>query len=132
VPRHAHVHHRRSSEPLAVFGAIFQLLPDFARGPVGRMDVVAIFDDDVREPAVQRHRRLIRSPRVPHGKGTLPNVSIEIEEDERVPFQITHGAAAYERIDRLPVTVLLENLRSAYNVGSFFRTADAVRAAKLD
>jgi tRNA G18 (ribose-2'-O)-methylase SpoU len=58
-------------------------------------------------------------------------VSCEPEEDERVPFQITHGAAAYECIERLPVTVLLENLRSAYNVGSFFRTADAVRLDKL-
>jgi len=52
-------------------------------------------------------------------------------EEERVPFQITHGAAAYEKITRLPVSVLLENLRSAYNVGSFFRTADAVRADSL-
>jgi 23S rRNA (guanosine2251-2'-O)-methyltransferase len=58
-------------------------------------------------------------------------VSIEQEEDERVPFQITHGATAYQGIERLPVTVLLENLRSAYNVGSFFRTADAVRVDKL-
>jgi 23S rRNA (guanosine2251-2'-O)-methyltransferase len=56
----------------------------------------------------------------------------EVEpEEERVPFQITHGAAAYDRIERLPVSVLLENLRSAYNVGSFFRTADAVRADNL-
>lgn len=52
-------------------------------------------------------------------------------EDERVPFQVTHGAAAWEMVRELPVAVLLENLRSAYNVGSFFRTADAVRAAEL-
>jgi tRNA G18 (ribose-2'-O)-methylase SpoU len=51
--------------------------------------------------------------------------------DERVPFQITTGAAVYDRVRQLPISVLLEDLRSAYNVGSFFRTADAVRAEKL-
>jgi 23S rRNA (guanosine2251-2'-O)-methyltransferase len=52
-------------------------------------------------------------------------------EDERLPFQVTTGAASYEGITRLPVTVLLDNLRSAYNVGSFFRTADAARIERL-
>jgi tRNA G18 (ribose-2'-O)-methylase SpoU len=52
-------------------------------------------------------------------------------EDERLPFQVTTGAFAYEGIERLPVTVLLDNLRSAYNVGSFFRTADAGRTERL-
>lgn len=51
--------------------------------------------------------------------------------DERVPFQITTGAAPYDAIRQLPVSVLLENLRSAFNVGSFFRTADAVRVEEL-
>jgi 23S rRNA (guanosine2251-2'-O)-methyltransferase len=51
--------------------------------------------------------------------------------DERIPFQITHGAAAYDAVHRLPVSVVLENLRSAYNVGSFFRTGDAVRLDSL-
>lgn len=51
--------------------------------------------------------------------------------DERIPFQITTGALQYDGIRELPVSLLLENLRSAYNVGSFFRTADAVRAHKL-
>ena len=50
---------------------------------------------------------------------------------ERVPFQVTVGAAAYEGIERLPVCVLLENLRSAYNVGSYFRTADAAAVERL-
>ena len=31
----------------------------------------------------------------------------------------------YANIDKLPVTVVLDNVRSAQNVGSFFRTADA-------
>ena len=31
----------------------------------------------------------------------------------------------YAKIDKLPVVVVLDNVRSAQNVGSFFRTADA-------
>src|SRR5512133_360839 len=46
-------------------------------------------------------------------------------------FQATTLASAYDRIGRLPVTVLLENVRSLYNVGAFFRTGDAVRIQKL-
>src|ERR1700679_811418 len=50
---------------------------------------------------------------------------------ERLPYRATTGAAAYEGIPTLPVCVLLENVRSLYNVGSFFRTADAVALEKL-
>lgn len=46
-------------------------------------------------------------------------------------YQATGLSAAYDGIDRLPVVVLLDNVRSLYNVGSFFRTADAVRVQKL-
>lgn len=35
------------------------------------------------------------------------------------------------RVQRLPVQVLLDNIRSLYNVGSIFRTADAARVEKL-
>lgn len=31
----------------------------------------------------------------------------------------------YAQIEKLPVTIVLDNVRSAQNVGSFFRTADA-------
>jgi tRNA G18 (ribose-2'-O)-methylase SpoU len=54
-----------------------------------------------------------------------------MQGDERLPFQVTAGALAYDTISRLPVTVMLDNLRSAYNVGSFFRTADAARVERL-
>ena len=37
-------------------------------------------------------------------------------DGERLPFQVTPGAAAYEGISRLPVTILLDNIRSAYNL----------------
>ena len=51
-------------------------------------------------------------------------------DSERIPFQVTTGGAEYDGL-RLPVAVVLDNLRSAYNVGSFFRTADAVGADEL-
>ncbi len=51
--------------------------------------------------------------------------------NERVPYRATGGAAAYDPIRALPVAVLLDNVRSAYNVGAFFRSADAVRAERL-
>jgi tRNA G18 (ribose-2'-O)-methylase SpoU len=50
--------------------------------------------------------------------------------DEPV-YQATTVGSAYAAIDRLPVQVLLDNVRSLYNVGSFFRTADAVRAEEI-
>jgi tRNA G18 (ribose-2'-O)-methylase SpoU len=50
---------------------------------------------------------------------------------ETPAYQATTLAEAYAWIDRLPVRVWLENVRSLYNVGSFFRTADAVRAEAL-
>ena len=49
---------------------------------------------------------------------------------DRLPYQATPLAAAYEGI-ALPVAVLLDNVRSMYNVGAFFRTADAARIEKL-
>jgi tRNA G18 (ribose-2'-O)-methylase SpoU len=48
-----------------------------------------------------------------------------------VPFRATNAAAPYEWIRPLPVAVLLENVRSLYNVGAFFRTADAAAIEKL-
>ena len=52
-------------------------------------------------------------------------------KESRIPFRATTAAAAYENIRPLPVSVLLENVRSLYNVGAFFRTADAAGIAKL-
>lgn len=44
---------------------------------------------------------------------------------DRIPFAATRGAAAYEGL-KLPAAVLLDNVRSMYNVGAFFRAADGV------
>lgn len=44
---------------------------------------------------------------------------------ERVPFQATRGAERYDALTQIPVSLLLDDVRSMYNVGAFFRTADA-------
>jgi 23S rRNA (guanosine2251-2'-O)-methyltransferase len=49
---------------------------------------------------------------------------------ERLPFAASTLGAAYEGL-RLPTTVLLDNIRSLYNVGSFFRTADGAGVERL-
>jgi tRNA G18 (ribose-2'-O)-methylase SpoU len=46
-------------------------------------------------------------------------------------YRLTRGGAAYDRIERVPVSVLLADVRSAYNVGAFFRTAEAIRCEHL-
>jgi 23S rRNA (guanosine2251-2'-O)-methyltransferase len=50
---------------------------------------------------------------------------------DRLPFRATTLAVPYESIGKLPVAILLDNIRSMYNVGSFFRTADAAAAEEL-
>jgi 23S rRNA (guanosine2251-2'-O)-methyltransferase len=49
---------------------------------------------------------------------------------ERVPYRATEGASAYDGL-RLPVSLLLDNVRSMYNVGAFFRTADGAGIERL-
>lgn len=49
---------------------------------------------------------------------------------ERVPYRATTGAAAYD-FRHLPVCILLDNVRSMYNVGAFFRTADGAGVERL-
>jgi tRNA G18 (ribose-2'-O)-methylase SpoU len=50
---------------------------------------------------------------------------------ERIPYLATQGAARYETFRLIPVSIVLDNVRSLYNVGSFFRTADASGCEKL-
>lgn len=50
---------------------------------------------------------------------------------DRLPFQATQLGAAYEAIKSIPVSIVLDNVRSLYNVGAFFRTADAAACEKL-
>src|SRR5208282_5400084 len=50
---------------------------------------------------------------------------------ERLPYLATQAAAPYEGIKPIPVAILLNDVRSLYNVGAFFRTADAAGCEKL-
>lgn len=53
--------------------------------------------------------------------------------------KLRHEEIAQERLtleecgdaERFPITVLLDNIRSLYNVGSIFRTADGARVSRL-
>lgn len=49
---------------------------------------------------------------------------------ERIPYLATTASTRYEGL-RLPVSLLLENVRSMYNVGAFFRTADGAGLERL-
>lgn len=49
---------------------------------------------------------------------------------DRVPYRATEVASAYDGL-RLPVSILLDNVRSMYNVGAFFRTADGAGIERL-
>ena len=50
---------------------------------------------------------------------------------DRVPYLATQAAVPYEGLRPIPVAVLLNDVRSLYNVGAFFRTADAAGCEKL-
>ncbi|PYT23033.1 MAG: TrmH family RNA methyltransferase [Acidobacteria bacterium] len=50
---------------------------------------------------------------------------------ERLPYRATQAARVYEDVREIPVAVLLDNVRSLYNVGAFFRTADAAGLRRL-
>ena len=49
---------------------------------------------------------------------------------ERLPFIATRAAESYGDL-RPPVSILLDNVRSMYNVGAFFRTADGAGIERL-
>lgn len=51
---------------------------------------------------------------------------------ERAPYRATQAAESYDGIARLPVVFLLDDVRSMYNVGAFFRTADAAALEALE
>jgi 23S rRNA (guanosine2251-2'-O)-methyltransferase len=50
---------------------------------------------------------------------------------DRMPYRATALASAYAEILRIPVTLVLDNVRSLYNVGAFFRAADGAGIEKL-
>jgi 23S rRNA (guanosine2251-2'-O)-methyltransferase len=99
----------------------------FAEPSADRAGVVRAVNCDLKYCEIWR-----RSSRT---KLYMPNRSIPGKEDRsgntRVPYQATAAASAWEGMSPLPVCVLLENVRSLYNVGAFFRTADAVALQRL-
>jgi 23S rRNA (guanosine2251-2'-O)-methyltransferase len=50
---------------------------------------------------------------------------------DRTPYRATQASAPYDGLSPLPVSIVLDNVRSLYNVGAFFRTADAAACEKL-
>jgi len=50
---------------------------------------------------------------------------LQLEELGRI------SVSEFKAIDKLPVTIVLDNVRSLHNVGSAFRTADAFRIEKI-
>ena len=47
-------------------------------------------------------------------------------------FELTNcSVAQYRQLEKLPVAVLLDNVRSMYNVGSVFRTSDAFMVSEV-
>lgn len=51
--------------------------------------------------------------------------------DEALPFRASTLSARYDGLRSLPVSVLLDSVRSLYNVGAFFRTLEAAGASHL-
>ena len=53
------------------------------------------------------------------------------EPNPIIPFRASALGAKYEGFRTLPVSVLLDSVRSLYNVGAFFRTLEAAGGAHL-
>ena len=66
---------------------------------------------------------------VGRGPGGPPHCVFRMSD--RLPYLATQSAAPYEGITPIPVSILLDQVRSLYNVGAFFRTADAAGCEKL-
>lgn len=62
--------------------------------------------------------------------GAIRHMADQHAVAERVRSSMSALAPGYEGL-RLPVVVLLDNVRSMYNVGAFFRVADGVSLEKL-
>ncbi len=56
---------------------------------------------------------------------------IALRSTDRVPYLVTQAAAPYDGLRPIPVSILLHDVRSLYNVGAFFRSADAAGCEKL-
>lgn len=94
--------------------------------------VRSIVSQGRRKPLLQALPRIkLFGVELPQGFGLKIEDVPPQEDDTRLPWRATAAAVPYEDVRPLPVCVLLENVRSLYNVGAFFRTADAVALDKL-
>lgn len=50
---------------------------------------------------------------------------------DRLPYRATTQSSSYQAIAKLPVSILLDNVRSLYNVGAFFRAADGAAVERI-
>ncbi len=50
---------------------------------------------------------------------------LSIEEINRIDVEL------FKKVEKLPVVIILDNIRSQYNIGSIFRTCDAFRISEL-
>jgi 23S rRNA (guanosine2251-2'-O)-methyltransferase len=71
------------------------------------------------------------NPPPPIVRGQCGEIAEQQRIDDRLPWRATAAGTRYDEIRPLPVCVLLENVRSLYNVGAFFRTADGVALERL-
>jgi len=80
----------------------------------------------MRRPRTQgspRHRgRSLKGKPAPDGIETF--FEVRTRDSELLPEE-------FARLPRRPIHIVLDNLRSAFNVGSIFRLADAARAAEV-
>lgn len=78
-------------------------------------------------------RKLGRSTTCPQCGERMTARPPEIEERLRQQELVVKGGAGetHPRVERLDFVVLLDNIRSAWNVGSIFRTADGCGVRKL-
>lgn len=74
-----------------------------------------------------------RGQPLPHGRSLKGHVAPDgIETFYEVRTRDSNlGPDEFRRLPRRPVHLILDNLRSAFNVGSIFRLADSVRAAEV-
>jgi len=80
----------------------------------------------MRRPRTQgpprHHGRSLKGKPAPDGIETF--FKVKTRDSELPPEEFT-------RLPRRPIHIVLDNLRSAFNVGSIFRLADAARAAEV-
>jgi 23S rRNA (guanosine2251-2'-O)-methyltransferase len=80
----------------------------------------------VRRPRTQgpsrHHGRSLKGRPAPDGIETF--FEVKTRDSEIAPEE-------FARLPRRPIHIVLDNLRSAFNVGSIFRLADAARAAEV-